>query len=183
MPDYRRAPVAGGTYFFTVVTFERQPLLTGDAVRHALRSAIEQTRSGHPIQIDAWVLLPDHLHCLWTLPAGDAGFSRRWSMIKRLTTRQLQGKTGFLPATNGSRNRRGESTLWQRRFWEHQIRDEFDYRRHMDYVHWNPVKHGHVTRVVDWPYSTFHRWLRQGAYVADWGGACADAEGNVFGEP
>lgn len=150
MPNYVRARLAGGTYFFTVTSRHRRPLLVNDDVRVALRDAIDVTRQRWPFQIDAWALLPDHLHCVWTLPGDDADFSKRWSTIKRLTTQAL-----------------GRS-LWQPRFWEHLIRDEHDFERHLDYIHFNPVKHGHTTRAVDWPYSTFHRYLRQGIYTADW---------------
>lgn len=150
MPNYVRARLAGGSYFFTVTSLHRRPVLVKDGVRRALRNAIETTRTRSPFQIDAWTLLPDHLHCIWTLPEGDADFSMRWSMIKRLTTQQL-----------------GEP-VWQARFWEHAIRDERDYERHLDYIHFNPVKHGHVQRAVDWPYSTFHRHVRDGIYTADW---------------
>jgi putative transposase len=150
MPNYVRARVEGGTYFFTLAAQDRAPVLANEAVRRALRGAIEITRTRWPFTVDAWVLLPDHLHCLWTLPDGDADFSKRWSTIKRLTTQ----------ATSEG--------LWQPRFWEHAIRNEADFQRHFDYIHWNPVKHGHAERALDWPYSTFHRYLKLGYYTADW---------------
>lgn len=167
MPNYRRAKVTGGSYFFTVTTHRRQPLLTQDDVRRALREGIHNTRTRFPFTIDAWVLLPDHLHCIWTLPEGDADFSARWGMIKRHVSRQCAARDRYV---NASRSRRREAGLWQRRFWEHQIRDEEDYRRHIDYIHWNPVKHGYVKHVRDWPYSTFHRFLSEDRYPLDWGG-------------
>ena len=150
MPNYVRARIEGGTYFITLTARNRAPVLANDKVRHALRDAIEATRSRWSFTVDAWVLLPDHLHCLWTLPEGDADFSIRWATIKRLTT-QAVGRS-----------------VWQERFWEHLIRDEADFQRHFDYIHWNPVKHALVQRAVDWPYSTFHRYLRQGIYSTDW---------------
>lgn len=150
MPNYVRAQVEGGTYFFTLASRNRAPVLVNENVRNALREAIAATQARWPFTVDAWVLLPDHLHCLWTLPDGDANFSKRWSTIKRLTTQAI-----------------GES-VWQPRFWEHLIRDETDFQRHFDYVHWNPVKHQLAQRALDWPYSTFHRYLKQGIYTADW---------------
>lgn len=168
MPNYRRANIAGGTYFFTVNTLRRLPVLTEAPVREALREAIRQTRLTAPFDIDAWVLLPDHLHCIWTLPQGDADFSMRWSRIKRYVSQQC-GDTFGIGNVSASRTMRRESGLWQRRFWEHQIRDEADFARHVEYIHWNPVKHGLVARAVDWPYSTFHRFVRNGVYAPDWG--------------
>jgi putative transposase len=168
MSNYRRAHVAGGTYFFTVNTFQRLPVLTEVPVRAALREAIRLTRLTAPFQIDAWVLLPDHLHCIWTLPDGDANFSVRWAMIKRYVSQQCGDAFG-IKELSASRTKRKESGLWQRRFWEHQIRDDADYARHVDYIHWNPVKHGLAQRAHDWPYSTFHRFVRDGTYSLDWG--------------
>jgi putative transposase len=169
MPNnYRRANIAGGTYFFTVNTLRRLPVLTEVPVREALREAIRHTRLTAPFDIDAWVLLPDHLHCIWTLPQGDAAFSMRWSKIKRYVSQRCGDTFGF-ENVSSSRTRRHESGLWQRRFWEHQIRDDADFARHVDYVHWNPVKHGLVARAVDWPYSTFRRFVRDGVYAPDWG--------------
>jgi putative transposase len=168
MPNYRRADVAGGTYFFTVNTLRRLPVLTETAVRNALREAIRQTRLTDPFDINAWVLLPDHLHCIWTLPPGDANFSLRWAKIKRYVSKQC-GEAFSIKDLSASRTKRHEAGLWQRRFWEHQIRNDWDFARHVDYIHWNPVKHGLVSRAVDWPYSTFHSYVRRGVYQPDWG--------------
>lgn len=180
MPEYRRARAAGGTFFFTVVTYRRQPLLTAAPVRMALREAIIEVRRQWPFDVEAWVLLPDHLHCVWRLPADDGNYSARWAAIKRFVTQRVPH-----PGLSGTRSRlaRQEGSLWQRRFWEHQIRDEDDLRRHVDYIYWNPVKHGLVRRVTDWPYSTFHRDIRLGRYPADWGGADVDGEMAGLGEP
>ncbi len=170
MSRYRRAPLAGATYFFTVVAYRRQSILCEPAIRGALREAIESVRARRPFAIDAWVLLPDHLHCIWTLPQDDADFSGRWLQIKRQVS--LRCRDGYRHARllTASREKHRESTVWQRRFWEHQIRDDADFARHVDYIHYNPVKHGYVTAVADWPYSTFHRHIRDGRIDADWAG-------------
>jgi len=222
MPDYRRAKTPGATYFFTLVSYQRRPMLCHDSVRVALRDAITVVRREHPFTIEAWVLLPDHLHCIWTLPEHDHAYSVRWSMIKRLVTQRVGahgapydcGSTQDMPhqrrsvgahgapynasQQNGrvrrahqthrdhtnesaSRSKRREGAIWQRRFWEHRIRGQADLNRCIDYLHWNPVKHGHVNRVFDWPYSTFQRFVRQGLYPVDWGGQGVIEDG-AFGE-
>ena len=171
MSRYRRADVAGGSYFFTVVTERRQRILTDEAVRGALREGIERVRLQWPFVIDGWVLLPDHLHAIWTLPAGDADFPLRWRLIKSHVTRRcgsLYERKGWLTAR---RIEKKQGTLWQHRYWEQCLRDEQDFRRHMDYLHWNPVKHGLVKSVLDWPWSSFHRYVSQGVYQKDWGSA------------
>ena len=165
MPDYRRNRVAGGTYFFTVNLLERRLSLLTDNV-DALRSAVRHVRDKRPFHIDAWVVLPDHLHCIWTLPQEDADFSARWKAIKIAFTKSLPAKERLSPV----RDAKGERGIWQRRFWEHTIRDDRDYATHMDYVHYNPVKHGHVARVSEWPCSSFHRRVEAGIYSEDWGG-------------
>lgn len=174
MSYYRRANQSGGTYFFTVVTYRRQPFLCDDDVRMALRDAIERVRNRYDFQIDAWVLLPDHLHCIWTLPDGDADFSTRWSRIKRHVTQCCGHRIARQDWMTRSKRIHRESTLWQRRFWEHQIRDEKDFRAHVDYIHYNPVKHGYAKRAVDWPYSSFHRYVKEGVYEMDWGTGYGD---------
>ncbi|WP_274584529.1 transposase [Neisseria leonii] len=151
---YRRLYHQGGTYFFTVVTHKRQPILTTDTVRTALRQAVIAVREKYPFENIAWVLLPDHMHIIWRLPDGDGNFSERWRQIKRRTQFQI-----------------GSSVkLWQNRFWEHLICDEKDFERHFDYLHFNPVKHGYAQTVADWQFSTFHRYVKQGIYPHDWGG-------------
>ena len=170
MSRYRRATTSNASYFFTVVTYRRRPILCDEAIRHTLRAAIEMVRVKRPFVIDAWVLLPDHLHCIWTLPEGDADFSTRWMMIKRavaLASKEDYHRPDWITA---SKRKHRESTLWQRRFWEHQIRSEEDFSRHVDYIHFNPVKHGHVQLATDWPYSTLHRFVRDGMYLAHWSG-------------
>lgn len=170
MPNYRRIKTTGGTYFFTVVTHRRRPILCEEPVRLALREGIERGRGAHPFAIDAWVLLPDHLHCLWTLPEGDGDFSRRWSKIKRHVTvccGEMFIRGGAMTVSRASR---GEGIFWQRRFWEHRIRDDRDFEMHMNYIHHNPVTHGVVDEVSLWPWSSFHRYVADGVYAEDWGG-------------
>ncbi|MBB3104670.1 REP-associated tyrosine transposase [Azomonas macrocytogenes] len=170
MSGYRRATVPGGTYFFTVVTERRQPILNNADIRQALREAIVLVRETLPFRIDGWVLLPDHLHAMWTLPEGDADFSSRWQRIKRHVTHSCGATYARPDYLTPRRIAKQCGTLWQHRFWEHLIRDEQDFRRHLDYLHGNPLKHGLVERVADWPWSSFHRWVRQGVYPNDWGG-------------
>ncbi len=182
MPRYRRDTTPGGTWFFTVTAHQRKPLLTHDLVREALRHAIIQTRRTHPFHIVAWVLLPDHMHCVWTLPQGDSGFSARWSMIKRRTSQVLANYPDLRSPSGISRARRRESTLWQRRFWEHRIRDITDMQHHVDYIHWNPVKHGLATNASDWPWSSFHRYVDEDVLTPDWGRDYSSPESTRFGE-
>ena len=172
---YRRNRVPGGAYFFTVTLLNRRASTLVDHI-DALREAVRQALRKAPFRIDAWVVLPDHLHALWTLPAGDDDYSGRWRFIKARFTHRLV-KSG-LPLR---RNPRGEYALWQPRFWEHTLRDEGDFSRHADYVHYNPVKHGLVSRVGDWPYSTFHRYVREGLYPPDWGSTATEFPGD-YGE-
>lgn len=161
MPNYRRARTPGATYFFTVVTAGRRPLLASESAIRILRESVAQVRRILPFTIKAWVVLPDHMHAIWTLPNDDADFSTRWGRIKVGFTRRCD-----IPHVSGSRHYAG---IWQPRFWEHRIRDEHDLAAHLDYVHYNPVKHGYAMRVRDWPYSTFHHLVGQGIYPADWG--------------
>ena len=168
MSRYRRADTPGATYFFTIVTYRRQPFLCDPDVRIALREAITKVRKLYPFHIDGWVLLPDHLHAIWTLPPGDAFFPLRWQQIKRGVTRSCGERLHRAAWMTKSKTRHRESTLWQRRYWEHQIRDDADFERHMDYLHYNPVKHGLVKRVRDWPYSSFHRHVAAGVYREEW---------------
>ena len=175
MPHYRRA-LTGTSYFFTVVTHRRRPILCDEPIRIALRQAIEQVRSRLPFTTDAMVLMPDHLHCIWTLPDGDNDFSSRWSQIKHHVSYSC-GQL-YSAVLSKSRQRQRMAAIWQRRFWEHQIRNELDMERHVDYIHFNPVKHGFVAAASEWPYSTFERFVRAGIYAVDWGGnpACDGME-------
>ncbi len=169
MSNYRRADVKGGTYFFTLVTFKRQKILCENDVRSALREGIQRVRLENPFHINAWVLLPDHLHCIWTLPSGDHDYSLRWAKIKRFVSKQC--KTLFYrdDLMNEAKQQRHESTVWQRRFWEHLIRDAKDMRNHMDYIHYNPVKHNMVASPKEWQFSTFHGYVKNKVYDENWG--------------
>lgn len=167
MRTYQRLRIDGASYFFTVNLAERHAnRLLIDHI-DLLREAFRQTRKDHPFAIDAIVILPEHLHCLWRLPPGDADYSTRWRLIKARFSMALP-KTERI---SQSRRRKNERGLWQRRYWEHVIRDEQDYQNHVDYIHYNPVKHGHVQAARDWPYSSFHRWVTQGFYDENWGAA------------
>ncbi|MES2821141.1 MAG: transposase [Pseudomonadota bacterium] len=166
MSRYRRARVAGASYFFTANLLDRRgDLLTRHIDR--LREAVRLVKTRYPFYIDAWVVLPEHMHCIWTLPEGDADFALRWKVIKYGFSRRVEN-TEPRTMTQGVRGERG---IWQRRYWEHLIRDDLDYQRHRDYVHFNPVKHVYVRQVRDWPYSSFHRAVRDGCYPADWSGS------------
>ncbi|NVO16817.1 MAG: transposase [Rhodoplanes sp.] len=176
MSRYRRARIEGGLFFFTVALADRS---TDLLVRHIdrLRRAYRVVQERRPFGTIAICILPDHLHALWSLPEGDADFASRWAMIKIGFSRGLSPAVG----RSASKVARREKGLWQRRFWEHAIRDDSDFARHVDYIHYNPVKHGHVSAVADWPYSSFHRWVDQGLLPLDWGGDVADLPG-CFGE-
>ncbi|MCG2593415.1 transposase [Ramlibacter sp. XY19] len=175
MRRYIRANTAGATYFFTLTLQDRGSRTLVDHVAD-LRAAFAKVKQRHPFQIDAIVVLPEHLHTIWTLPADDSDFSNRWMLVKRSFTHRLSDAG----VEFGRRERRGERLLWQQRFWEHQIRDDDDYARHVEYIHFNPVKHGWVLRAGDWPYSSLHRFVREGKVMKDWGISAA-IEGQ-FGE-
>jgi putative transposase len=172
MPEYRRAFAPGGTFFFTLVTERRQPLFADATARVLLRRAFAFTMRRWPLTLDAIVLLPDHLHTIWTLPDGDSDFSTRWSALKRVFTQSWLGTGGPEQPRSASRRHNRRRGVWQRRFWEHLIRDETDFERHCDYIHYNPVKHGLVRCPHEWPYSSFRRFVRDGRYEADWACAC-----------
>jgi REP-associated tyrosine transposase len=165
MPNYRRAFVPNGCWFFTVNLLERRWTLLVDRV-DALRNAFEQTRDTRPFEISAIVILPNHLHAIWKLPPGDVDFSTRWRLIKTRFAKALP-EHEWRSAVRAARNERG---IWQRRFWEHLIRDDADYARHVEYCYINPVKHGLLRRVRDWPHSSFHRDVQLGLFPPDWAG-------------
>lgn len=174
MSDYRRFYISGGSYFFTVVTERRAAILANDSARDCLREAIRHCQKQLPFHVDALVLLPDHIHTIWTLPEGHCDYSKRWGIIKKLFTQHWLALGGSEQVISRSRLRYRRRGVWQRRFWEHAIRDERDYQNHFDYLHFNPVKHGWVKNVVDWPYSSFHHWVEQGIYSKEWGTASED---------
>jgi putative transposase len=182
MPNYRRAIAPGATFFFTVVTYRRRVLFDREEARQILRAAVHETRRRHPFAIDAWVLLPEHMHCIWTLPRDSSDFSMRWNLIKAGFSRRAKSFCHVDEWMSDSKRKHRETTIWQRRFWEHQIRDEREYQVYMDYTHFNPVKHRLVERVVDWPYSTFHRYVRLGIYPDSWGGVVDGGSELGFGE-
>lgn len=185
MSVYIRPKVTGACVFFTVCLADRRSDLLVREI-DALRNAVRETHAERPFTVDAWVVLPDHLHAIWTLPAGDRDYGVRWGAIKARFTRAVR-RPGFTPASDmaetlpmvtsgryagvnpGLRREKGERAVWQRRFWEHHIRDEADYRAHMEYCWGNPVKHGLVTRAVEWPYSSIHRDIRAGRVPPEWG--------------
>ena len=176
MVMYRRNRIAGATYFFTVTLRNRQSdLLVShiDDLRHAFRT----TKQKYPFTIDALVVLPEHLHALFTLPEADHDYSTRWREIKSCFVRRLKHKDLEADYSNKSSAR-----IWQNRFWEHTIRDQRDYATHFNYIHINPVKHGLVTRVADWPHSSFHRYVKQGILNVDWSGDALNATDAGFGE-
>jgi putative transposase len=162
----------GGTYFFTLVTARRAPILCTDLARPLLRSAIAQTRAEHPFDLLAIVLLPDHLHTVWRLPPGDADYATRLAAIKARFTRAWRLAGGAEQPRTASHVSKGERAVWQRRFWEHTCRDAEDLRNHLDYVHRNPVKHGYVTCPHLWPLSTFQTWVNDGGYEPTWRCVC-----------
>jgi putative transposase len=169
MSDYRRNHVPGGTYFFTVVTYQRRNFLTDDLARACLHEAIHEIQEKWPFDIVAIVLLPNHFHTVWTLPRSDTSYSRRLRRIKEQFTRKYLGAGGTELRQNKSRMAHGQRGIWQKRFWEHTVRDESDLKNCVDYIHWNPVKHKLVQRVKDWPWSSFHRFVKQGEYDSTWG--------------
>lgn len=164
--QYRRANTPGGTYFFTVNLADRSGDLLTQRI-DTLRLVFRRVKDKRPFRIDAIVVLPDHLHAIWTLPEGDSDFAVRWALIK-------SGFSRALPAgekVGSGREGKGERGIWQRRYWEHQIRDDRDMQRHVEYVHFNPVKHGHVKRASDWSYSSIHRYIERGVYDLSWAAA------------
>ncbi|MFZ6049934.1 transposase [Pseudomonas sp. CR3202] len=177
MSNYRRARMPGGTYFFTVNLRDRRDNLLVREI-DLLRTVVRTAKQRHPFHIDAWVVLPEHMHCLWTLPPGDRAYADRWKAIKFAFSKRLANAE----QRTDIHQKRGERGIWQRRYWEHLIRDDLDYQRHFDYIHFNPVKHGHVQCVRDWPYSSFHRAVRDGIYPVDWAGNASENDAGNWGE-
>ena len=176
MSTYRRNIIPGATYFFTLTLADRRSDLLTMHI-DLLRDAFRYTRERHPFETDAIVVLPEHLHAIWTLPPDDADYATRWRLIKSHFSSNLP-KTENI---NNSRAGKSERGIWQRRYWEHTIRDEDDFVRHVDYIHINPVKHGLVSRVADWEYSSFHRFVKRGVLPMDWAGEAGGVKGK-FGE-
>ena len=176
MTTYRRNFIPGGSFFFTVNLADRRSNLLTERIK-LLRTAFRYARARHAFTIDGIVVLPDHLHTIWTLPPGDADFANRWRLIKTEFSRGVEAGE----RRSASRAAKGERGIWQRRYWEHTLRDEIDFERHCDYIHFNPVKHGHVSTASEWPYSSFRRFVRHGVYPLKWGGNGEDA-GENYGE-
>jgi putative transposase len=164
---YRRVREPGASYFFTLITYERRPLFSDPLAVAVYRRAVAKVQAERPFTLEAEVVLPDHIHALWTLPESDADYPTRWRLIKSAFTRMMP----VLGAAPASRASKGEQPVWQRRYWEHTIRDEDDFETHLDYIHYNPVQHGHSNAASDWPHSTFQVWVQQGRYDPRWGSA------------
>jgi len=173
---YRRPNAAGGTFFFTVILATRSSRLLTEQIG-LLRDVVRKVQRAHPFETVAMVVLPDHVHAIWRLPPGDCDYALRWSLVKAGFSRALDRNERIA----SSRERKRERGVWQRRYWEHQIRDDADLARHVDYIHFNPVKHGHVPAPSDWPYSSLHRYVRQGRLPHDWA-ANVNAPDAGFGE-
>jgi putative transposase len=182
MPEYRRLFIAGGTYFFTFVTYKRQPIFNTSLARRLLRAAWLDVSRRFSFSTDAVCLLPDHLHCIITLPFDNFNYPMRLREIKRLLTRAYRSQKEDHFKKSTSRIKRSEATIWQRRYWEHTIRDEDDLYHHLNYIHYNPVKHDYVQKVSDWPWSSFHRFVKLGVYEKEWGEKIEDKFESQYGE-
>jgi len=182
MTDYRRIYHPGAVYFFTVVTHERRPFLTTPMARKLLRDAFQTARARADFSFLAFCLLPDHFHCLMCLPEGDTNYSLRWSHVKGEFTRAYLAQGSPQGMVTRSRKKKGEAGVWQRRFWEHTIRDEADFENHANYIHYNPLKHGYVEQVRDWPWSSFHRYVKLGWIDPEWGTEEPSGCANLFNQ-
>jgi len=171
MPNYLRRRERGATYFFTVVTYRRRRILDDSLSRRLLRESMEHVRRRWPFDMPVCVLLPDHLHCIWTLPDRDDNYPERWRQIKQRFTREYLSCGGKDRAVTKDQHRQGRKGVWQPRYWEHRIRSEEDYFKHHDYIHLNPVKHGYVDKPEDWPWSSFHQHVRNGWLDPNWPGS------------
>ncbi|MFQ5668762.1 MAG: transposase [Candidatus Binatia bacterium] len=168
MPNWRRAHVPGGSYFFTVVTDRRAPLFGEPSARRLLGSLIRRWQLRWPFTIEALVLLPDHLHAIWSLPPGEDEYSKRWGWIEKEFTKWWLRSGGREQPQTAGRRRDRRRGVWLPKFWEHTLESEDDFERHFDYAHYNPLKHGYARCPRDWPCTSFHRWVRRGVYPEDW---------------
>jgi putative transposase len=175
MPNYRRAFVPGGTFFFTLVTNLRRPLFDNASARALLGKLIRECQTQWPFSVDAIVLLPDHLHAIWSLRPGDTNYSRSWAWIKKEFTKDWLATGGQEAPISHAREMEGRRGVWQPRFWEHTLEDKDDFENHFDYIHYNPVKHDYVLSPKDWLWSSFHRWVRLGVYDVNWGSGETEA--------
>ena len=165
--QYRRAFIKGGSYFFTVVTEQREPVFANESAVILLREAFRKVMEKRPFVINAVIVLPDHLHSIWTLPPDDTDYSTRWRLIKTFFSKRYDDKKTVIKKNRINKN---QKAIWQQRYWEHCLRDEKDFSRHVDYIHYNPVKHGYITLASSWPYSSIHRYIEQGLVDQRWGG-------------
>ncbi len=170
MSGYRRNFVPGGTFYFTLVAYDRRPILTTSLGRRCLREAISKIKGVSPFRLFAICLLPEHLHTVWTMPPGDSDYPTRWKRIKHEFSSRWLAAGGTEAEVTAAEKAEGRRGIWQPRYWEHTVSDEDDLERCVDYIHWNPRKHGLVDRVRDWPYSSFHRFVEEGHYEINWGG-------------
>jgi putative transposase len=168
MPNWRRAHVPGGSFFFTVVTDGRRPLFENDRARMLLGEKLRAAEDRWPFHVNAIVLLPDHLHAIWMLPRGDTSYDVRWAWIKKEFTKAWLVGGGHERPQSVGRTRDGRRGVWQPKYWEHTLEDEDDFERHFDYIHFNPVKHGLVAAPYLWPHSSFARWVEHGVYSERW---------------
>jgi putative transposase len=171
MPNYVRWRERGASYFFTLVTHKRRPISSDESARRLLKRSMAEARRQLPFDMFACVLLPDHLHCLWTLPDDDDDFPKRWSIIKRFFSKAYVANGGFAAPIASRRTRKRELGVWQPRYWEHRIRNEEEWYAYRDYIHWNPVKHDYVECPADWPWSSIHRHIQKGWVDPHWPGA------------
>ena len=177
MVNYRRNFITGGTFFFTVTLQNRKSRLLVEKI-NLLKEAVQRVKDQHPFQIKAYVILPEHLHMIWELPKGDSNYSQRWKKIKVQFSKSIQ-KSGF----ELSKTKHNEYRLWQRRFWEHTIKDMLDFENHVNYIHYNPIKHGLVKELRDWPYSSFHHYVQNGQLCENWTSSeLKSIKGFFFGE-
>lgn len=169
MPNYRRFYASNTYYFFTVVTYKRRPIFQNESAINLLKQTIKTIKNKHPFGLEAIVILPEHIHSIWQMPDDDIDYSLRWQLIKMRFTKLSKENINNHTMSSSSRIHKREQTIWQRRFWEHRIRNEKDFERHFDYIHYNPVKHGYVNNPKDWQWSTFHKYVNEGWYDEDWG--------------
>lgn len=169
MPNYHRVKTPNALYFFTVVTDQRRKIFTSEQARNCLHQAFQHVRERWHFEIEAIVLLPDHLHTIWKLPDDSTDYSTRWRLIKHQFTKEMKAHINPSIKISNSRKMKKEQAIWQRRFWEHQIRDEKDFEHHLHYIHYNPVKHGYVDSPKDWQWSSFHKYVTMEWYDQEWG--------------
>ena len=179
MSNYRRVYIPGGMYFLTIITYQRQPLFSDRNNISLLRNTTAKVKSEMPFDIIGAVILPEHIHFIWSLPKGDRNYSKRVGRLKVLFTKSLRGDNNLPQNVSLSRQKHRESNVWQRRFWEHTIRDERDLAAHLDYIHYNPVKHGYVSCPHLWEYSSFHSWVKKGGYPLEWACNCNENKNKI----